>query len=175
MSDLLCFLLLAAVVLLLRRYVLCIVRIRGRSMLPTLRNGQWAFVTRWDYLLGHPRRGDVVICFFPGRMHKRLPFLRQMMVKRVIGLPGERLSFEKGVVLIDGQPLCEPYLDPDCARLGITRPPVMLKENEYFVLGDNRDASHDSRAVGPLNQRMIIGRVRFILPLWRVGSGRTGK
>ncbi|MCH5286067.1 MAG: signal peptidase I [Christensenellaceae bacterium] len=163
MTDLAYLLAAAAAALLVRRYVFCLTRIQGRSMLPTLRSGQWAFVSRWDYLAGRPRRGDVVICFFPGRMMKRLPFLRQLMVKRVVGLPGETVAFEEGSVLIDGQALREDYLGPQ-ARRPLTRPPVLLGEDEYFVLGDNRDASRDSRAVGPLNRRMIVGRVRFLLP-----------
>ena len=170
MSDVLFLLGAAAVALLVRRYVLCLTRIQGRSMLPTLRNGQWALVTRWDGRLSGPRRGDIVICFFPGRMMKRLPFLRQMMVKRVVGLPGETVAFEEGAVLIDGLPLAEPYLDPARCRHRLSRPPVTLGENQYFVLGDNRAASHDSRAVGPLDRRLIVGRVRFVLPF---PAGRT--
>lgn len=167
MSDLLFLLAAAAAALLIRRYVFCLTRIRGRSMLPTLRDGQWALVTRWDYRLGRPRRGDIVICFYPGRMMKRFPFLRQMIVKRVIGLPGETVALEEGTVLIDGAPLEEPYLDPARCRRRATRPPVTLGEGQYFVLGDHRDASRDSRAVGPLDRRAIIGRVRFVLPFPR--------
>ena len=172
MSDLLALPLACAAALLLRRYVLCLTRIQGRSMLPTLKSGQWAFVTRFDYRLHPPRRGDVVICFFPGRMMKRLPFLRQMMVKRVVGLPGETVAFAEGRVLIGGLPLDEPYLDPLHTRRPITREAVTLGENEYFVLGDNRDGSRDSRAVGPLDRRMIVGRVRFLLPFHPVGAGK---
>ena len=168
MSDLLLFLLTLAAALVIRRYVLCFTRIQGRSMLSTLRSGQWAFVTRFDYLFGRPQRGDVVICFYPGRMMKRLPFLRQMMVKRVVGLPGETVAFEEGVVLIDGLPLEEPYLDPRHTRRRTTRSLITLGPDQYFVLGDNRDASHDSRAVGPLHRRMIVGRVRFLLPFKRL-------
>lgn len=164
MSDLTALCLAVAAALLIRRYGLCLTRIHGRSMTPTLKNGQWAFVTRFDYLLGRPRRGDVVICFFPGRMMKRLPFLRQMMVKRVVGLPGETIAFEEGAVIIDGAPLREPYLDPLYTRRKPTRGPVALGDDEYYVLGDNRDGSHDSRAVGALPRRMIVGRVRFTLP-----------
>lgn len=164
MNDFVALVLTVVVALLLRRYVLCLTRIQGRSMMPTLKNGQWAFVTRFDYLLRHPKRGDVVICFFPGRRMKRLPFLRQMMIKRVVGLPGETLSFEEGAVLINGTPLEEPYLDPLFARRRMNRAPVTLGDMEYFVLGDNRDGSNDSRAVGPLPRHMIIGHVRFILP-----------
>ena len=164
MSDLPALFLVAIAALALRRYVLCLTRIQGRSMLPTLKSGQWAFVTRFDYLSGRPKRGDVVICFFPGRKMKRFPFLRQMMVKRVVGLPGEPIAFEQGEVLINGRPLTEDHLDPAHTRRRFSRPPVTLGEEDYFVLGDNRDASHDSRAVGPLDRRMIVGRVRFLLP-----------
>lgn len=164
MTELIRFLAIICCALLLRRCVFCLTRIQGRSMLPTLRSGQWAFVTRWDYLVGRPRRGDVVICFFPGRKMKRFPFLRQMMVKRIVGLPGETVAFEEGAVLIDGRAMTEDYLDPAFTRRRLSRPPVTLGEEEYFVLGDNRDASHDSRAVSPLNRRMIVGRVRFLLP-----------
>ena len=164
MMELISLLVAVCAALLLRRYVLCLTHIQGRSMLPTLRSGQWAFVTRWDYRVGKPRRGDVVICFFPGRRMKRLPFLRQLMVKRVVGLPGETVAFEEGSVFIDGLALSEDYLDPARARRRFSCPPVSLGEEEYFVLGDNRDASHDSRAVGALHRRMIVGRVRFLLP-----------
>ena len=170
MSDLLALCLAVLAALAIRRYVLCLTRIQGRSMMPTLKSGQWAFVTRFDYLLGRPNRGDVVICFFPGRKMKRFPFLRQMMVKRVVGLPGETVAFEEGAVLIDGQPLPEPYLDPQFHRRRPTREPVTLGEDEYYVLGDNRDGSRDSRSVGPLDRRMIVGHVRFLLPFRRLGA-----
>lgn len=162
MSEPVSFLFALAAALLVRRYVLCLTRIRGRSMLPTLKNGQWAFVIRWPFL--RLKRGDIVICFFPGRMMKRLPFLQQMMVKRVVGLPGETVAFEEGAVLIDGQPLSEPYLDPARARRRQSRPPVTLGQREYFVLGDHRDASNDSRIVGPLDRRAVVGRVRLVFP-----------
>lgn len=167
MSDLLILLAVAAAALLARRYLFCLTRIQGRSMMPALRSGQWTLVSRWRCLLGRPCRGEIVICFYPGRMMKRFPFLRQMMVKRVVGLPGETVAFEEGRVLIDGQPLDEPYLNPLYCRRRVTRDPITLGDDQYFVLGDNRDASHDSRAVGPLDRRMITGRVRAVLPLPR--------
>lgn len=170
MSDLLALCLAVLAALAIRRYVLCLTRIQGRSMMPTLKSGQWAFVTRYDYLLGRPKRGDIVICFFPGRRMKRFPFLRQMMVKRVVGLPGETIAFEEGVVQVNGKPLDEPYLDPRYTRRRPTREPIALGENEYYVLGDNRDGSRDSRAVGPLDRRMMIGHVRFLLPFRRLST-----
>lgn len=159
MEDL--FILPAAVVvaLLVRRYGFCFTRVKGRSMTPTLRDGQWTVVARWVYHVRPPRRGEVVICFFPGRRMKHFPFLRQLFVKRVIGLPGETVAWEDGVVLVDGRPLWEPYLVPAYTRMRTTRPPVTLGPDEYYLLGDHRDASRDSRAVGPIRQRDIVGRV----------------
>ena len=164
MTELLALILTVALGLFLRRCVFCLTRIQGSSMLSTLKSREWTFVTRFYYLLGRPERGDVVICFYPGRKMKRFPFLRQPMIKRVVALPGETVAFEEGTVLIDGEPLSEPYLHPLYARRRFQRGPVTLGEDEYFVLGDHRDGSHDSRAVGPLPRRMIVGRARFILP-----------
>lgn len=163
MSDLLFLLCAAAAALTLRCFVVSLVRIRGRSMLPTLHDRDVTLVWRLPYLLGRPRRFDVVICHYPGRRMRRLPFLPQSFVKRVIGLPGETLEVIEGVLHIDGQPVAEPFLDPERTRFFRTRPPVTLGPDEYFVMGDNRDSSNDSRRVGPLRRRAIVGRVVCIL------------
>ena len=158
-----------AAVLMLRLFVVNVARIQGGSMLPTLHNRDFALVWRLPYLFREPRRGDVVICHYPGRMMKRLPFLPQAFVKRVIGLPGDTLEWIEGELLLNGTPLAEPYLDPARCRFPRTRPPVTLGPDEYFVLGDNRDSSNDSRRVGPLSRRAIRGRVVSILfPLKRI-------
>ncbi len=158
-----------AAVLMLRLFVVNVARIQGGSMLPTLHNRDFALVWRLPYLFREPRRGDVVICHYPGRMMKRLPFLPQAFVKRVIGLPGDTLEWVEGELLLNGEPLAEPYLDPARCRFPRTRPPVTLGPDEYFVLGDNRDSSNDSRRVGPLSRRAIRGRVVCILfPLKRI-------
>lgn len=158
-----------AAVLMLRLFVVNVARIQGGSMLPTLHNRDFALVWRLPYLFREPRRGDVVICHYPGRMMKLLPFLPQAFVKRVIGLPGDTLEWIEGELLLNGTPLAEPYLDPARCRFPRTRPPVTLGPDEYFVLGDNRDSSNDSRRVGPLSRRAIRGRVVSILfPLKRL-------
>lgn len=156
-----------AVVLVLRLFVVNLARIQGGSMLPTLHNRDFALVWRLPYQFREPRRGDVVICHYPGRKMKRLPFLPQAFVKRVIGLPGDTLEWVEGELLLNGTPLAEPYLDPARCRFPRTRPPVTLGPDEYFVLGDNRDSSNDSRRVGPLSRRAIRGRVVCILWPWK--------
>ncbi|MDD6052122.1 MAG: signal peptidase I [Clostridiales bacterium] len=165
--ELLCCLALA---LLLRLYVVSFMRVRGSSMRSTLHNGDFGLVWRLPYLLGKPRRGDVVICHYPGRRMRRIKWLPQAFVKRVIGLPGETVEIIEGVVHIDGAPLQEPYLDPDCCRYARSSPARILDKDEYFVLGDNRDHSNDSRYVGPIRRRAVRGRVVCIL--WPLRHGR---
>lgn len=156
---------LAALMIAARLFLFQIVFVKGRSMLSTLEHHQVLWVSMLDYRLRAPQRGDVVICHYPGRKMKNLPFLMNF-VKRVIGLPGETIEIIEGAVHINGLPLDEPYLDPAHTRFHANRPAVILGEDEYFVMGDNRDNSNDSRRVGPLKQKMIAGRVkRILLPL----------
>lgn len=169
MSNVLYYAAALCIALLLRFFVVSLARIKGRSMLPTLQDRDWTLVWRLPYILGRPRRFDVVICHFPGRKMKRLPFLPQSFVKRVIGLPGETLEVVEGILHIDGQPVAEDFLDPAHTRFFRNRPPVTLGPDEYFVMGDNRDSSNDSRRVGPLRRRAIVGRaVCVIFPPRRI-------
>ncbi len=173
MTDALLFLGTLALALLLRLFVVSLARIKGSSMLPTLQNRDWTLVWRLPFLLMKPRRFDVVICHYPGRKMKHLPLLPQAFVKRVIGLPGDTLEVIEGVLHINGQPVEEPFLDPARARFyharGLRGGTVTLGPNEYFVMGDNRDSSNDSRRVGPLRRRAIVGRVVCVVfPLKRI-------
>lgn len=163
----------AALAVILRLFVVSLAFIRGGSMLSTLHNKDIMLVWRLPYLFRTPKRGEVVICHYPGRKMKRLPFLPQAFVKRVIGLPGDTLEWQEGVLLLNGEPLDEPYLDPSRCRYARTRPPRTLGTDEYFVMGDNRDRSHDSRSIGPLRRRAIRGRVVYrLFPLKRLGRLR---
>lgn len=148
-----------AAALFLRLFVLTLAHIKGRSMLPTLHDRDFALVWRLPYLFCPPRRGDIVVCHYPGRKMKRFPFLPQAFAKRVIGLPGDTVEWLEGELLLNGAPLREPYLDPARCRIQRTRPPLTLGPGEFYVLGDNRDNSNDSRSVGPIRQRAIRGRV----------------
>ena len=148
-----------AVGLCVRRWGVGTLRVAGASMQDTLRSGDIALVTRFDYANTPPQRGDVVECRFPGRA--------DTYVKRVIGLPGEAVRCEGGALTIDGRALEEPYVssttDDFSADLG---------EDEYLVLGDNRAESYDSRMedMGPVGADAFLGRVRFILwPINRIG------
>lgn len=162
LDDLICLLAVVLAVLLVRQFVAEPIRVKGRSMCSTLQNGDMMLVTKWDYLIGNPRRQDVIICHYPGRYLDRWKILPQYFVKRLIGLPGDTVEIREGEVFINGQALEEPYLDPAHTRRKPNMEPVTLGEDEYFVLGDNRDNSNDSRRIGPIGRKALVGRVRLV-------------
>ena len=141
-----------ALCLALHLWVFHLVRVEGASMVDTLNGGDVALVTRFDYRLGKPRRGDVIECRFPGRDGTYL--------KRLIGLPGETVEIVDSRVYIDGAPLSEPYATGPSEDYR-----AELGADEYLVLGDNRSESYDSRAgdMGMLHREDLLGRVRCAL------------
>lgn len=163
LTDLALLVLAVMLVLLLRFFVLEFSIVRGNSMRSTLHNGNVMFVSILTYRLRPPKRQEIVICHYPHRRMKHLSFLKQQFVKRVIGLPGETIEIADGVVHINGEPLPEPYLNPAHNQRLRSYPPVALGGHQYFVMGDNRDNSNDSRAIGPLDQHMIVGHVCFLM------------
>jgi signal peptidase I len=139
---------LAAAGLAVRRARLEPMLVKGGSMRPTLAPGQRIAVAP---LLRPPGRGDLVVVARPG--HGDLE-----VVKRVVGLPGERLRLHPGGLEVDGQPVPEPYLagPPAAGTLELELGPA-----EYLVLGDHRAASTDGRDFGPVGADALLGRVRF--------------
>ena len=131
----------------------------GESMVPELHNGERLIVSKLVYYdiksfsLGHIKRGDIVVFWFPDDPDKSY-------VKRIIGLPGEMVEIEDGVVYIDGKRLDEPYLNADFnKRLPDGRSKV--KPHYYFVMGDNRDNSSDSRYWGLVPEKYVYGKAFF--------------
>jgi len=131
-------------------FVLTALVVRGTSMEPNYKDGEILLVDKIGYRFQDPSRGEVVAMFFPGETEKRF-------IKRIIGLPGELVQIRSGRVLINGQLLEESYLEAQ----GLTAPELdrQLQADEYFVLGDNRLASSDSRAWGSVPRSFIIGRI----------------
>jgi signal peptidase I len=123
-------------------------RIEGHSMEASLHDGQFLIVNKLVYYLHPPLRGDVVIFHSPQNPRKDF-------IKRVVGLPGEEVEMIEGLVYVDGVPLRESYIhSPGNRSWG----PEVVGEFEYFVLGDNRSNSSDSRSWGMLDGDAIIGK-----------------
>lgn len=106
------------------------------------------------YIFHPPNRGDVVVFHFPLD-------LKREFVKRVIGLPGDQVEIKSGVVYINGRELPEPYLSPAISKQH-SIDSIKLSKDQYFVLGDNRTASNDSRDWGPVPKENIVGKVWFV-------------
>ncbi len=136
--------------------------IEGPSMQPNFWANQFLIVSRANYLLGDPQRGDIVVFDPPG--DDGTPN-EPLLIKRLIGLPGETVSLQEGQVYIDGTPLNEPYIKEPCTRL-CNDTSWTLGADEYFFMGDNRNNSRDSRAFGPVTKNRIIGEavVRYWPP-----------
>lgn len=122
-------------------------------MAPTLCQGDYVLVRAREVGGRAPQRGDVVVVAMAEGSH----------VKRIVGLPGERLIFTEGMLLIDGTRLREPYLGGLPSYLGLEDAEFSLAKDEYFVMGDNRPHSTDSRHCGPVARSSIEGRT-----VWRV-------
>jgi signal peptidase I len=127
------------------------VRVENISMRPTLEPGQFLLVNRVAYKLGEPKIGDIVVFHAPGVSDEDY-------IKRVIGLPGDVVQVADGIVYVNSQPLYEPYIADTPNYTGTWTVP----ENEYFVLGDNRNNSSDSHLWGYIPADDIVGRALLI-------------
>lgn len=141
-------LILTLVIFLLIRFAVQNFRIEGFSMEPNFHDGQFLIVNKLIYLLHPPERGDVIVFIPPNNTTRDF-------IKRVIGLPGDRVEIVNGKVFVNGQPLDEPYpLNP----AGYSAGAVTVPPGEYFVLGDNRNNSSDSHSWGTVAGDKIIGK-----------------
>jgi len=142
------------VVVVIRTYVFQPFLVRGDSMVPSFHSGDYLIVDELSYkFLRSPVRGEVIVFKFPGDE-------TQKYIKRVIGLPGETVEIREGKVFVsmgsEPKELEEPYLRQGTVTEGFTE--LTLGNDEYFVMGDNREFSSDSRRWGTLPQEEIIGR-----------------
>ena len=142
------------------------VKVEGTSMLPRLHDGERIFVNKliyYDEYRWAPKidRGDIVVFWFPDDPSKSY-------IKRVIGLPGDTVEVHDGSVRINGRDLEEKYLDPRLNVSHRSQPPIYVRPNYYFVMGDNRDNSSDSRIWGLVPKKYIYGKALF--RYWPLGS-----
>jgi signal peptidase I len=140
--------------------------IPSTSMVPTLEVGDRVIVSKLNTT---PGRGDVIVFDRPANDPARSPSDPKVLIKRVIGLPGETVESRDGEVYIDGKRLEESYL-PDGTVTAIDEP-IKIPDGQVLVLGDNRGVSQDGRYFGPIDEDLIVGRAIWrIWPLSRIGG-----
>lgn len=144
------YLLIILFIILMRTYVVTPVRVSGSSMANTLKNGEILLLNKFEYRFSDIKRFDIVVVKAHG----------ERIIKRVIGLPGETLKYENGILYINDKMIEEDYLDEvtkDFTYEG------KIPDECYFVMGDNRDDSLDSRYFGCFPKKDILGHASFVL------------
>jgi signal peptidase I len=131
------------------------VRVEGTSMLPRLEDQDRLFINKFVYHISSIERGDVVVFHYPRDPQKSY-------IKRVIALPGDHLRIDHGTVWINGKPLIEPYV-PEEFRDSVSMAEMVVPEDSYFMMGDHRCISSDSRTFGPVERSLIYGKAVFVL------------
>ncbi len=126
---------------------------QGISMLPSIQNGEKLRIEKvdrdGDYM---PKRGDIIVFLYPKDTSK-------FYIKRVVGLPNEAVGIREGRVFVDGKESAEPYVEQKYNKARDSRQPVNVEENHFYVLGDNRDNSADSRIWGSIPKKNLLAKV----------------
>jgi len=144
----------AAVSILIITFLYQPVRVEGTSMLPRLEDHDRLFINKFVYRISSIHRGDVVVFHYPRDPEKSY-------IKRVIGLPGDRISIERGRVYLNGRMLREPYVPEEYRDLR-SMAELVVPEDSYFMMGDHRSISSDSREFGPVDRDLIYGKAVFV-------------
>lgn len=157
------YLLIIVMVILIRTFIITPVRVNGTSMDPTLKNGEIMILNKIKYNKNDIKRFDIVVV----KMDKEL------LIKRVIGLPNEEIKYVDNKLYINGEYIKEPFLNDDVYTINFSLDDFKLKkipENCYFVMGDNREVSLDSRTFGCFSKDKILGSANLVLfPFTKLG------
>lgn len=158
-NDLISYIIIIIVVIALRVFVITPVRVVGSSMDTTLKQGEILLLEKYDKKY---KRYDVVVVQADG----------ERIIKRIIGLPGESIKIIDGIIYINGEELEDPYASSKTSDFSLAQFELdKIPEDSYFVLGDNRMVSKDSRLLGPINKKDIQGKAMFrIWPLNKIGG-----
>ena len=149
-----------AIILPVRYFLIQPFYVKGASMEPNFHNNEYLIIDELSYRFSEPVRGQVVVFRYPKNP-------QEYFIKRVIALPGEKVQIKDGGVKVFNQDnpegffLQEDYLPEDINTFSGIDDVIEIKDDEYFVLGDNRGASRDSRSFGPVNKNFITGKVLF--------------
>jgi len=141
---------------LVRYYLFKPFYVKGASMEPNFYDREYLIIDELSYRLHQPKRGDVIVFHYPNNP-------KEYFLKRIIGLPGERIKIVSGIITVyndehpEGLEIKEAYLPTDVSTEGEIRN-LSLSKNQYFVMGDNRPNSFDSRRFGPVDENLIVGR-----------------
>lgn len=140
------------------------VKVEGTSMMPALTDQERIFINKFVYRfnIGDIQRGDMIVFWYPYDASKSY-------IKRVVGLPGDKIQVDRGTVVVNGRSLQETYV-PDEYRDDLSMPLKVVPDDEYFVLGDHRSSSNDSRSWGTVPRHDIYGKAVFVYwPLAKMG------
>lgn len=151
------------VAILMRFFVVQPFVVIGESMKPAFADKEYLLIDKLSYRLRNPKRGEVIILRPPSSP-------KETYIKRIIGLPGEKIEIEGNIIKINGQHLLEPYLSNIDSSETDQELKTILGPNEFFVLGDNRLHSSDSREIGPIPRINLVGRAAVaVVPLAKAG------
>ena len=145
---------LAVLSLLVAAFFMRLPEVSGRSMEPLIRSGEYVLINTFAFRFGRPRRGEIVAFRHEGDA-------REGFIKRVIGLPGDRIRIDRGRVYVNGTKQDEPYVQDADDR---SVPGILVPASSLYVLGDDRANSEDSRSFGPVSEDRLIGRA--IAGIW---------
>ncbi len=158
-----------ALAFIIRQFLLAPVIVDGESMLPTLENSDRMIVNKMAYTFSEPKRFDIIVFHAPAGKD---------YIKRVIGLPGDEIKYENDQLYVNGEAIDEPYLEefqrlyePEVLTHDFL--PIIVPEQQLFVLGDNRRRSKDSRDIGTIHVDEVIGRARIVF--WPISNFRIAE
>lgn len=162
------FLVAFACVYLINMFLFTPSHVSGTSMEPTLQDKEWLIVNKLAFLVGSPQFGDIVALENPMKSEED-----EFLVKRIIGVPGDSIEVKEHKVFRNGVALDEPYTDKEVE--GDYNISLVVPEHHFFIIGDNRGfmKSNDSRAFGPVNEDLIVGKVSLIF--WPISEFKVFK